>query len=248
MMGSSPSRPWTRNVGLPAHARTVLLVILGFVETCMVLYVLASGDADVTLIAAMHVLQSFTKQTMLVASASLPNVFGEDRLLFALALLMMSSWTLFALYTFAMLTVEAPLWSAAHTQISILAAYTFCSSIFMSVIVARKARRIPKPPRTLKDITCQSGILQDVEKGMACEMCCVCLSDMVPGDMITELSCGHVYHTKCVEGWATHQLEAGKGSVCCPLRCAARPAKAVERKNFKAQSLAPAAAPSVIQV
>eukprot|EP00928_Gymnodinium_smaydae_P041406 TRINITY_DN28024_c0_g4_i1.p2 TRINITY_DN28024_c0_g4~~TRINITY_DN28024_c0_g4_i1.p2 ORF type:complete len:217 (-),score=22.66 TRINITY_DN28024_c0_g4_i1:525-1175(-) len=216
----------------------------------MLLYVVASAGANVTLVASMHVLQSLTKMIMLITSASLPNVLGKERFLFALALLLMSSWTLFALYIFAMLTIEAPVWSTAHAQLPILVVYTFCSSIVISLIVARKARRMSlnsdKPPRTLKEITCQSGILQDAEDGMAREMCCVCLSDMVPGDLITELSCGHLYHTSCVEGWTTHQLEDGGRSVCCPLRCAARPVRAVERN--KAPSLAPVAVPASIHI
>jgi hypothetical protein len=66
----------------------------------------------------------------------------------------------------------------------------------------RFARRGPPPPTSLAlDVHVAAAPAPD---------CVVCLDVVVPGDHITVLACGHVYHADCIAKWAAVSPE-------CPL-------------------------------
>jgi len=40
-----------------------------------------------------------------------------------------------------------------------------------------------------------------VQEGDTVENCCICLSDMEPGNKVRTLPCSHFFHTECIDNW-----------------------------------------------
>eukprot|EP00928_Gymnodinium_smaydae_P028680 TRINITY_DN21819_c0_g2_i1.p1 TRINITY_DN21819_c0_g2~~TRINITY_DN21819_c0_g2_i1.p1 ORF type:complete len:271 (+),score=18.24 TRINITY_DN21819_c0_g2_i1:155-967(+) len=94
------------------------------------------------------------------------------------------------------------------------------------------SRRIPADLLTLKDITLHTFVLDECkasanpldDDASDRSLCCICLSAMSPGEMISELSCHHRYHASCLDTWDAHQ-QTQQRSTLCPLRCSLTSAK-----------------------
>eukprot|EP00928_Gymnodinium_smaydae_P058999 TRINITY_DN42221_c0_g1_i1.p1 TRINITY_DN42221_c0_g1~~TRINITY_DN42221_c0_g1_i1.p1 ORF type:complete len:262 (+),score=44.33 TRINITY_DN42221_c0_g1_i1:50-835(+) len=53
--------------------------------------------------------------------------------------------------------------------------------------------------------------------------CCICLDEFQDRDLVTELSCHHVFHESCVEAWiASRDASLKSRRIVCPLRCLSR--------------------------
>jgi len=52
----------------------------------------------------------------------------------------------------------------------------------------------------------------DAEMGKFDPTCVICIADFEPGEMLSRLPCGHIFHSQCVHHWLTERRH-------CPLRC-----------------------------
>eukprot|EP00928_Gymnodinium_smaydae_P051880 TRINITY_DN35551_c0_g1_i1.p1 TRINITY_DN35551_c0_g1~~TRINITY_DN35551_c0_g1_i1.p1 ORF type:complete len:273 (-),score=12.72 TRINITY_DN35551_c0_g1_i1:238-1056(-) len=84
---------------------------------------------------------------------------------------------------------------------------------------------LPSALLTLKDVTLDTFVLQEAGATVGglvdvkcADSCCVCLCPMFLGDTVSKLTCGHQYHTSCLENWQAYLIKREK-SMFCPLRC-----------------------------
>eukprot|EP00928_Gymnodinium_smaydae_P004164 TRINITY_DN11447_c0_g1_i1.p1 TRINITY_DN11447_c0_g1~~TRINITY_DN11447_c0_g1_i1.p1 ORF type:complete len:277 (+),score=10.45 TRINITY_DN11447_c0_g1_i1:49-831(+) len=90
---------------------------------------------------------------------------------------------------------------------------------------SHNSERAPTDLLILKDLILRVFVLDDhastadplYEMGDG-TTCCICLSAMLPGELVSELVCRHRYHTSCLEGWEASQRKHRR-STLCPMRC-----------------------------
>eukprot|EP00928_Gymnodinium_smaydae_P008153 TRINITY_DN12958_c0_g1_i2.p1 TRINITY_DN12958_c0_g1~~TRINITY_DN12958_c0_g1_i2.p1 ORF type:complete len:193 (-),score=24.34 TRINITY_DN12958_c0_g1_i2:333-911(-) len=118
---------------------------------------------------------------------------------------------------------------AALTSYSIVNATVSCS-LFVSRALRTESPHVSENAQvdlpTLKDVTLHTFVVDDLEATVdhasdAGESCCICLSPLLSGEVVNELTCHHRYHKSCLEGWDEVQRMQGR-SMRCPLRCAMR--------------------------
>eukprot|EP00928_Gymnodinium_smaydae_P073745 TRINITY_DN5688_c0_g1_i1.p1 TRINITY_DN5688_c0_g1~~TRINITY_DN5688_c0_g1_i1.p1 ORF type:complete len:237 (+),score=15.84 TRINITY_DN5688_c0_g1_i1:70-711(+) len=49
--------------------------------------------------------------------------------------------------------------------------------------------------------------------------CCICLEMMELNEVVTQLTCKHVYHTDCAAQWMLRCTTSHRGGSLCPMRC-----------------------------
>ncbi|CAE7584613.1 HIP1 [Symbiodinium necroappetens] len=53
-----------------------------------------------------------------------------------------------------------------------------------------------------------------IEKATALVTCTICLEDILPGQPVRRLRCGHLFHPDCICRWCCHK---GDWAVACPM-------------------------------
>eukprot|EP00928_Gymnodinium_smaydae_P021806 TRINITY_DN18537_c0_g3_i1.p1 TRINITY_DN18537_c0_g3~~TRINITY_DN18537_c0_g3_i1.p1 ORF type:complete len:271 (+),score=35.49 TRINITY_DN18537_c0_g3_i1:37-849(+) len=208
---------------------------------CILSIALSFGHSYFRTAACAHVAFSSVKATVLVAAAFQPEWFDVFRVLIVALLLTASAWTLCMFTLYSMLDMELDI--VPFIKVSLLVFDAFCNAIFASTVVADRlsmlcqpllSRRmplqegssldetVPRCVQTLSDITLRTFRLEEIDTtggGLSArDTCCVCMSPMAQGEVVTELACTHRYHASCMKDWATHQT-LHRRSVLCPLRC-----------------------------
>eukprot|EP00928_Gymnodinium_smaydae_P084938 TRINITY_DN68216_c0_g1_i1.p1 TRINITY_DN68216_c0_g1~~TRINITY_DN68216_c0_g1_i1.p1 ORF type:complete len:276 (-),score=21.10 TRINITY_DN68216_c0_g1_i1:326-1153(-) len=233
-----------------------VLPVIGLLETIAIASTfVALSRTSLALVAGLHVVSSCMRSSMLVSYALMPNWFTRRKLFWILMFFLLSSWVLCISSASAAFTLNPDLEHASDLKFSLLALHSFLVSTIMSTIVADRSWMMLQPSmpplqreiasedvekyeQALDDIISQTFVIEQVEGGNnnediknALEVCCFCLCHMVPGELISELSCRHRYHNSCVERWCNHQARIGK-AVRCPLRCDVHAASQRESENL----------------
>eukprot|EP00928_Gymnodinium_smaydae_P074544 TRINITY_DN57581_c0_g1_i1.p1 TRINITY_DN57581_c0_g1~~TRINITY_DN57581_c0_g1_i1.p1 ORF type:complete len:253 (+),score=9.41 TRINITY_DN57581_c0_g1_i1:35-793(+) len=50
-------------------------------------------------------------------------------------------------------------------------------------------------------------------------LCCICLDDIELNDVVTRLTCNHVFHSQCASRWMMQCAELRRDESVCPMRC-----------------------------
>eukprot|EP00928_Gymnodinium_smaydae_P087297 TRINITY_DN71576_c0_g1_i1.p1 TRINITY_DN71576_c0_g1~~TRINITY_DN71576_c0_g1_i1.p1 ORF type:complete len:279 (-),score=12.16 TRINITY_DN71576_c0_g1_i1:238-1074(-) len=203
--------------------------------------------SEVAVLVGLHFLSSCVRTTLLVQDALAPDRRNNPRRLLVLISVMVSSWSLFMLSGFMVLSSETDEGRSSYAKVTLLVFHSFYIATITSTIVADRAwkmyqprrlrstsmdqregavRGFPEQMRSLNDLIVRTCEFENLDAGggeasvntKAQDVCCICLCQMVPGEMVTELGCHHRYHRSCVEDWAASQIQR-RQLVRCPLRC-----------------------------
>eukprot|EP00928_Gymnodinium_smaydae_P004163 TRINITY_DN11447_c0_g10_i1.p1 TRINITY_DN11447_c0_g10~~TRINITY_DN11447_c0_g10_i1.p1 ORF type:complete len:307 (+),score=16.11 TRINITY_DN11447_c0_g10_i1:71-922(+) len=205
--------------------------------------------AELMLVAALHLAFSTVRalvKVSLVAFSLVQPHWVTSRRLFAIytysAILSAALFLGFSLGALLMdSAVSMPAFTEKHVDTEVLALALYCManaiiSFFMwsrksddpPGIISHVSTSVPRLLLTLKDITSRTLVLDDVGAaddhavdGSDRELCCICLCSMLPGEVVSDLTCNHRYHKSCLEGWEASQRRHRR-PILCPMRCETR--------------------------
>eukprot|EP00928_Gymnodinium_smaydae_P036934 TRINITY_DN25727_c0_g1_i1.p1 TRINITY_DN25727_c0_g1~~TRINITY_DN25727_c0_g1_i1.p1 ORF type:complete len:299 (-),score=9.67 TRINITY_DN25727_c0_g1_i1:341-1171(-) len=109
----------------------------------------------------------------------------------------------------------------------------------------------PEDLLTLENVTLNTLIVEDLRvkvdsalDAINSDICCFCLCEMLPGEIVSELVCHHSYHTSCLKDWEA-LCRKDRRSMCCPLRCDMRSVARLEDSDLEAEE---ASSPSALVI
>ncbi|CAE7765653.1 RMR2 [Symbiodinium sp. CCMP2456] len=74
---------------------------------------------------------------------------------------------------------------------------------------------VPQSPKELREkLWKRLQASAHIEKATALVTCTICLEDILPGQPVRRLRCGHLFHPDCICRWCCHK---GDWAVACPM-------------------------------
>eukprot|EP00928_Gymnodinium_smaydae_P030656 TRINITY_DN22731_c0_g1_i1.p1 TRINITY_DN22731_c0_g1~~TRINITY_DN22731_c0_g1_i1.p1 ORF type:complete len:271 (-),score=16.19 TRINITY_DN22731_c0_g1_i1:271-1083(-) len=198
------------------------------------------------LLAALQAVFSSTKTITLVACSVCRSHFLHARLSALLHGFMVISGVMFVSGVFSLLCILPELQAMdsdiLYMKVALFIFYSLCDAIHAVCSLffyVATTRGLDPPPRTfireiegehdpdalttLKNVTLNTFVFNEKIStddhpvhATDLKVCCICLCEFLPNEVVTELTCHHHYHLPCVSTWVRSQRGQ---SPLCPLRC-----------------------------